>query len=120
MAAKGRFGKGKRHTRMDPLAGGILLDLLDLAALSPFGLTVGWILGAAVAWLIGSAYGFSRGQKMLLSALAAVYCVLPMTEWLPLATILTAAVRLFAKPGGERKPQNGRKQVPSKVIKPEP
>lgn len=106
-----------------PLAGGIILDLLDLATLMPFGLAYGWLLGAAVAWWIGSLYGFSRGKKLLLSALAAVYCIVPLTEFIPLATLLAVAVRFFEEPEtpGPKPPPppSGRKQVESKEVKPE-
>lgn len=112
------FERMKRS--MGPLAGGILLDLLDLATLGPFGLAFGWLIGGVVAWWIGSIYGFSTGKKFLLASLAAVYCMVPMTELVPLATIVSAACRFFEKPGRQEPQTPGpRKQVESKVVEPE-
>ena len=83
---------------LGPLAGGMLLDVMDLATLGPIGIGFGWLLGGGVAWWIGSIYGFSFDKKVILAALAAVYCSVPMTEMLPVATIVSAACRFFEEP----------------------
>jgi hypothetical protein len=46
------------HRSIGPIAGGLILDLVDLATFGPIGLFGGWILGAAVGWWIASHPGW--------------------------------------------------------------
>jgi hypothetical protein len=86
------------HRAFGPIAGGLVLDLVDLATFGPIGLLGGWILGAGVGWWIGSIYGFSKEAKLTLAISAGIYCMIPFTEPLPIATIVSAIARFFEKP----------------------
>ncbi|MHC5155010.1 MAG: hypothetical protein ACYSO3_02575 [Planctomycetota bacterium] len=88
---------------MGPILGGLLLD---------------FILGAAVVLWICSLYRFSVKTKIILAFLGGVYCMVPMTEPFPIATLVCAACRFFEKPSNP--PNNSenhpnRKFVESKV-----
>jgi hypothetical protein len=87
----------KLYRALGPLAGGILLDTLDLATFGPFGLYIGWLVGLVVGWWIASIHEFGPMGKASFAALAAVYLTMPMTELFPVATIVSAAARFRGK-----------------------
>lgn len=81
------------HGALGPLAGGLILDFVDLAMFGPLGLVAGPIVGAAVGWWISSLYRFSVSGRVVFGALAALYVTLPFTEILPIATLISAVAR---------------------------
>jgi hypothetical protein len=85
------------HRALGPILGGLLLDFTDLATFGPMGI-LGPILGAAVVLWISSLYQFSVRTKIVLAFLGGVYCMVPMTEPFPIATLVCAACRFFEKP----------------------
>ena len=103
-----------------PIAGGLLLDFADLATFGPIGIFAGFFVGIAVASWICSFYRFSRRAKILVSLLAGIYCMVPMTELLPLATLVAASCRFFEEPVSSPTPENSsgipRKHVESQIV----
>lgn len=87
------------YTALGPVAGGILLDVLDVATFGPFGFYVGWLIGLPVGWWMASIYGFGTFGKTLSATLAAVYLTAPFTEIFPVATIISAVARYRGKGG---------------------
>lgn len=87
----------KLYRALGPLAGGILLDTLDLATFGPFGLYVGWLVGLTVGWWIASMHDFGTFGKAIFAALAALYLTMPMTELFPIATTVSAVARFRGK-----------------------
>lgn len=85
------------HRALGPILGGLLLDFTDLATFGPMGI-LGPILGAAVVLWICSLYRFSVKTKIILAFLGGVYCMVPMTEPFPIATLVCAVCRFFEKP----------------------
>ncbi len=81
-----------------PIAAGMLLDLLDLATFGPIGLIIGLPVGAAAGWWMADALGMEKKNRKWIALAAAVYCTIPFTEILPLATLAGAYVRF--KQGG--------------------
>ena len=75
-----------------PLAGGMILDLVDLSTFGPYGVG-GFFVGCLVGWWICSIYSISRMTRLTLALLSGIYCLLPLTEFVPLATLLSAFVR---------------------------
>ena len=107
------------HRALGPILGGLLLDFTDLATYGPMGI-LGPILGAAVVLWICSLYRFSVKTKIILAFLGGVYCMVPMTEPFPIATLVCAVCRFFEKPspnehGEKRDDREKRKFVESKV-----
>ena len=104
------------HRALGPILGGLLLDFTDLATYGPMGI-LGPFLGAAVVLWITSLYRFSVKTKIILAFLGGVYCMVPMTEPFPVATLVCAACRFFEKPANtSKKPESPkRKFVESKV-----
>lgn len=76
-----------------PLAAGILLDIADFATFGPAGLFCGFLIGAPLGWWLASCHRLPFDWKVLCAVLAGVYCTVPFTEFVPLATLVTAFVR---------------------------
>jgi hypothetical protein len=79
---------------LGPVAGGIALDLVDLASFGPVGIFTGLGVGGLLGWYLSGIYGYSRSTRRWAALAAAVYCAMPMTEPLPLATILSVISKL--------------------------
>ncbi|MEP5613572.1 MAG: hypothetical protein ABJP45_15075 [Cyclobacteriaceae bacterium] len=75
-----------------PLIGAMILDLVDLATFGPLGIG-GFIIGTAVGWWILSVYDIPQRTRMILAVLAGIYCLAPFTEFIPVATLVTAIAR---------------------------
>ncbi len=88
---------------LGPVLGGLLLDMMDLTTFGPLGLYFGLIVGGLVGWYISAMYGFSRNATIWCILLAGIYCMVPMTEFMPIATIISAVAR-FNPPVYHKKP----------------
>lgn len=86
------FGKRLNYA-LGPIAAGILLDLLDLATFGPVGLIIGLPVGAAAGWWMAGALGVEKENRKWFALGAAIYCAIPFTELIPLATLTGAFVR---------------------------
>lgn len=84
------------HTAFGPLAGALILDLVDLATIGPLGIG-GFFIGGAVGWWILSVYDISRNTRLILALLAGIYCMVPITEFIPVATLISALARFLKK-----------------------
>ncbi len=76
-----------------PLGAGYLLDAVDLLTFGPLGFYLGPLLGGLLGLWIASVYGLGWLGQTAVVLLAAIYCMLPMTEFMPLATIGFALLR---------------------------
>ena len=81
------------YRALGPLAGGLILDFADLATFGPVGLVGGLVVGIAVGWWICSIYELSWEVRFLIAVIAGIYCTIPYTEMLPLATLISAIAR---------------------------
>ena len=92
------------HRAFGPLAGALILDCVDLATFGPLGLG-GLFIGAGIGWWISSIYNFSGTARILWAVLAGIYCLMPFTEMIPIATIISAVARFEVKeyPGREER-----------------
>lgn len=92
------MSQGERLLRaFGPLGGGLLLDFADLATFGTIGFYLGPIVGGLLGWWLASVYRFGLLGQSVIITLAAVYCALPATALLPLATITFALVRFAEK-----------------------
>ena len=80
------------HRAFGPLAGGMLLDLVDLSTFGPYGLG-GFVIGTLVGWWICSIYNLKPATRLSIALLAGAYCLFPLTEFVPLATLISVYVR---------------------------
>lgn len=89
------------YRALGPLAGGIILDVTDFLTFGPIGIALGLIIGCPVGYWVSGMYGFSKRTRVVFAVLAGVYCTIPFTELIPLATMISAIARYNSAP---RKP----------------
>lgn len=82
------------YRSLGPVAGGLLLDMVDLATFGPIGVYGGFLLGGAVGWWVATLYGVHGAGRGLITGLAALYTGFPGTAFVPLATVVGGLLRL--------------------------
>lgn len=78
---------------LSPIVAGMVIDAIDVATLGPIGLMVGLPLGGLAGYWLGKSLGLEQEKCLLCGLAAGVYCMMPLTAALPLATIVGAYVR---------------------------
>ena len=81
------------HDALGPVAAGLLLDFFDLVTPGPLGYTLGAGVGLLLGAYLAGFYGFRGFARAGLALLAAAYLAAPMTNFLPLATLVAALAR---------------------------
>lgn len=79
----------RRKPGWAPVAAAVAIDLADLAMVGPLGLVAGLFVGFALTLLLARASGASWSRALGLGVLGGIYCMLPVTDLVPLATCLT-------------------------------
>jgi len=79
-----------------PIVAGLILDVVDFFTAGPFGLSAGFILGFLVTWLLTQLFDLPVKRRLLPCILAGIYCTIPFTETIPLATLVMTLIRLLA------------------------
>jgi len=72
-----------------PIVAALTIDLADIATAGPLGLIAGVFVGGVLTLIVAMASGAKLARAALLGLFGAAYCALPLTEALPLATMLT-------------------------------
>jgi hypothetical protein len=86
--------KVKRLNRaFGPVIAGLIIDAIDIATFGPLGLYLGLPIGGLAGYWMGRTLGLSRTASLWCALAAGVYMTIPMTEFLPLATIAGAYAR---------------------------
>ncbi len=89
-----KLNTGERLLRaFGPLGGGILLDVADLSTFGALGLYLGPVVGALLGWWLACVYKLGIWGQCGLIFVAALYCALPLTSLVPVATIVFALIR---------------------------
>ena len=78
-----------------PVVAGLVIDLVDLATFGPIGLVLGLPIGGAAGFWMGRCLGLPTKASLLCALLAGIYCTIPGTEMLPIATLVGAGARYF-------------------------
>ncbi len=86
---------GRAYRALGPLAGALILDATDLLTAGPIGLVIGLPIGAAVGWWLTSFHRLTTAARVGFTTLAAVYCFVPFTELIPVATLLAVGGRFL-------------------------
>jgi hypothetical protein len=95
---------GRRLNRaFGPIAAGMLIDLVDLATFGPIGYVLGLPIGGLAGYWMGRCLRLERKASLLCALAAGVYCTIPYTEAIPLATLVGAYAR-FRESGREAPP----------------
>ena len=83
-----------------PIAAGVIIDLVDFATFGPIGLVLGLPVGGLAGYWMGQCLGLERKACLWCALAAGIYCTIPFTELIPLATIVGAYAR-FRESGRE-------------------
>lgn len=76
-----------------PILAGMVIDMVDLATFGPMKRFVGLPAGALAGYWMASIFRLPLKQKLLCALAAAIYCVIPGLEFIPVATLLGAYIR---------------------------
>lgn len=87
-----------------PVLAGGLIDAVDLATLGPIGLSLGALAGGLVGWWLAPLLGFRPGKRWLGALLSGLYCMLPLTSVLPLASVGAGLAQSLREPNEEDPP----------------
>jgi len=83
------------YRTLGPIAAGMVLDFLDLATVGPIGLYVGAVVGGIAGWWLAGLEGLGSTGRWVLAVLSAIYMSVPLTEPIPVATLLGAVARFL-------------------------
>ncbi|PRP89961.1 hypothetical protein ENSA5_69020 [Enhygromyxa salina] len=72
-----------------PILAAVTIDLADFATAGPLGLVAGLAVGGALTTFVALISGVRPARALLLGLFGALYCALPLTEPIPMATMLT-------------------------------
>jgi hypothetical protein len=78
---------------LGPIAAGLLLDLVDVATYGPVGIWAGLVVGGAAGYLLAAGLGVPSERRLTYAAVSGMYCMMPFTAFLPVATVVGALVR---------------------------
>ena len=87
-----------------PIVAGLIIDLVDLATFGPIGLVLGLPIGGFAGFWMGKALGLATKPSLLCALAAGIYCTIPGTEMIPLATLVGAAARYHESGRPEKDP----------------
>ncbi len=76
-----------------PVVAGLIIDFVDLATFGPMGMYLGLPIGACAGYWMGRALGLERKVALLCACAAGIYCMMPGTEMIPIATVVGALAR---------------------------
>ncbi|MDA0990852.1 MAG: hypothetical protein O3A51_08885 [Verrucomicrobia bacterium] len=94
-AAKGGRLRRQFSAAFGPIIAGVIIDSMDFLTFGRFGLMLGMLLGGSAAYWITSAYRLPIWQRLLWSTVTGIYCTLPRTEFIPVATLIGACARFW-------------------------
>lgn len=100
---KHELAQADRHGLL-PVAGGLAIDLVDFATFGPVGIVLGALVGGMVTWSVAKRHGLNPNMTRLMTIIGAVYCTIPFTEFLPLATLLAIVSRFLPEPDASPTP----------------
>lgn len=80
-----------------PMIAALAIDLLDLATFGPIGLYTGLMIGAAAGYWLAPLLGFPPHRRWLCALATGVYCTLPLTGLIPLATLASILSRAMLR-----------------------
>ena len=79
---------------LGPVLAGLMLDLLDFATYGPVGLSAGLVVGGIGGYFLAWSLGVDSSRRLFYAGLAGIYCMMPFTAFLPVATVLGTIIQL--------------------------
>ena len=84
----------RARAALDPVAGGLVVDLLDVFTRGPLA-PLGLILGLPLGYWLGRSAGLTKRRAAWLGFGVGMYCLLPLTGWLPVGTLVGMYLRFW-------------------------
>ena len=76
-----------------PMLAGLAIDALDLVTFGPIGVYTGMLVGGVVGYWLAPQLGFPPKGRWLSALMTGIYCTMPLTGFLPAATIAAGLSR---------------------------
>jgi len=73
---------------LGPVLAGMIIDILDLATFGVTGIYIGFLLGAPAGWYLARRLGLDLKRALLTAICCGVYCTIPVTSPIPVATLI--------------------------------
>ena len=73
---------------LGPVLAGMIIDVLDLATFGATGIYIGFLLGAPAGWYLARRLGLDPKRALLTAICCGVYCTIPLTSPIPVATLI--------------------------------
>ena len=71
-----------------PVFAGMIIDVLDIATFGSTGLYIGFLLGVPAGWYLARRVGLDQKRSLLAAIGSGVYCTIPFTSPIPVATLI--------------------------------
>ena len=71
-----------------PVLAGMIIDVLDIATFGATGIYIGFLLGAPAGWYLARRLGLDRKRALLAALGSGIYCTVPFTSPIPVATLI--------------------------------
>jgi len=81
------------HRTFGPILAGMLIDSVDVLTFGPLKRFIGFPAGALAGYWMASIFKLPQKQRLICALAAAVYCVIPGLEFIPVATLIGAYIR---------------------------
>ncbi len=95
-AGGGDAGLGRAY---GPIVAGAIIDMLDLATFGVYGLYAGFVLGLLAGTWLCRYMGLRWQPSLGIGVLCGVYCTMPITTPIPVATLIGAFARYRGQGG---------------------
>jgi len=86
----------RARAAFDPVAAGLVVDLLDALTRGPVLAPFGFLLGVPLGYWLGRRAGLSSRRSLMLGLGVGAYCLLPMTGFIPAGTLVGLYLRFWA------------------------
>ena len=80
-----------------PMLAGLLIDAVDLITFGSIGIYTGMFVGGALGYWLAPALGFPPKGRWLSALMTGIYCTMPITGFIPAATIAAGLSRSLFK-----------------------
>jgi hypothetical protein len=93
-------------TLFGPLLAGLVIDAIDLVTYGPIGIYTGLLAGGLIGYVLAPVLGFPERGRWVSALVTGIYCMMPMTAFLPLATVAAGLSRALLRDEAPRE-ENG-------------
>jgi len=88
-----------------PMLAGLAIDAVDFITFGPIGIYTGMFVGGAVGYWLAPKLGFPPKGRWLSALMTGIYCTMPITGFIPAATIAAGLSRALFQEDDVAEPQ---------------